>query len=193
MLLGLGVIAGWMYNNTATQQSATIPEQPQKIIVQPETSMDSESTEFTDGLGTPFQTTKYELDDMGAGVAQIDVFKYDINGDGILDRITRTHNENCTAHAWDEYKIEMNVNGTWTDITPDNFRTIEGAECALQKIQFQFVPQFQIVKISRPWQDSWITPTQATRTQYKSSGNNIVAVSEKPSDTVCDVTELFNK
>ena len=191
VLMGLGATVIWMQHKyVPTDTTSALP--PQEYI-QPDINTVDEFTEYTDGLGTPFETIQHQLDDMATGIAQTDIFKYDINGDGILDKITRTRNENGTAHFWDEYKIEINLNGNWIDITPDDFRTVEGAECALQKIQFQFVPQFQIVKISRPWQDSWVTPTQATRTVYKSGSNQIVKISETAADTVCDVTELFTK
>lgn len=148
--------------------------------------------EFSDGLINPDFSQSYQLDEFGSGLAQRDIFDIDINEDGIRDRITRNRNENGTAHFYDEYKIELNIDGEFVDITPDGFRTTEGAECALTKIKFIFQPDFRVIKISRPWQDSWETPTMATRTTYAFNENNILApVSSQQLKTVCDVSDLF--
>ena len=102
--------------------------------------------EFSDGLINPDSAEKYQLDEYGAGISERDIFNRDINGDGRMDRITRTRNENGTSHFYYQYKIELNENGKFVDITPDGFRTTEGAECALQKLQFVFNPDFQVIK-----------------------------------------------
>lgn len=146
---------------------------------------------FTDGLKNPSESAEYELDETGAGIASNDVYYYDLNGDGIKDRITKTRNENGTAHYWEQYKIELNQNDRWHDITPDGFRTTEGAECSLQKIQFIFKPKFQAIKISRPWRESWTTPSMATKTIYKMHDNKLVAESSEQVGEICDVSELF--
>ena len=147
--------------------------------------------EFTDGLVNPGFSQEYQLDEFGTGVAQRDIFDIDINGDGARDRITRTRNENGTAHFYYEYKIELNSNGKYIDITPDGFRTTEGAECALTKFQFKFQPEFRVIKISRQWQDSWDTPTMATRTIYSLAGTELAPGKPQQLKSVCDVTDLF--
>ena len=126
--------------------------------------------EFTDGLVNPGFSQEYQLDEFGTGVAQRDIFDIDINGDGARDRITRTRNENGTA---------------------DGFRTTEGAECALTKFQFKFQPEFRVIKISRQWQDSWDTPTMATRTIYSLAGTELAPGKPQQLKSVCDVTDLF--
>lgn len=146
---------------------------------------------FIDGLDEPVESTQYELDETGSGIASNDIYYHDINGDGHKDRITKTRNENGTAHYWEDYKIELNKDGRWRDITPDGFRTTEGAECSLQKLQFTFEPKFQVVKISRPWRESWSTPSMATKTIYKMHGDELVAETTQQVGEVCDVAELF--
>lgn len=144
-----------------------------------------------DGLGRADATTRYPLDEFGAGIASRDVFMRDINGDGIADRITRTRVENGTDHYYDDYKLELRVGDSWQDITPADFRTIESAECALQRFVFVFDPTFQVIKISRPWRDSWTTPTMATRTVYRLGGAHLRAGEAKPLKEICNVADLF--
>ena len=151
----------------------------------------SDPRDFDDGLGRADATRTYELDEVGAGLARIDAFSRDINNDGRPDRITRRLVENGTAHFTYKYKIELNTPDVWVDITPDDFYTIEGAECSLQKLHFVFSPAFGVIKISRPWQDSWDTPTAAVRDIYAIRGDNIVRVNSRDVGVVCDVAERF--
>ncbi len=146
---------------------------------------------FTDGLPRPDSATEYELDEIGDGVSNVAVFNHDINGDGQIDRITRTHHESGNAHFYDEYRIELNNDGFYINITPDGFRTTQGAECALQKLRFSFQPKFSVTKISRNWVDSWNTPSPAKKTVYELRGRELVPVSTADMGTVCDVTDLF--
>ena len=132
---------------------------------------------FSDGLINPEFSEQYQLDEFGAGISERDIFDRDINAD--------------TAHFYYEYKIELNKNGDFIDITPDGFRTTEGAECALTKLQFVFKPEFRVIKISRDWQDSWDTPTLATRTVYTIENDEIVQIESKPLKSVCNVADLF--
>ena len=148
-------------------------------------------TTFSDGLGTPDATTRYELDDFGAGVARRDVFMRDINGDGEPDRITRTRVENGTDHYFDEYTIELKNGNSYTDITPPDMRTVESADCAVARYQFIFRPTFRIIKIARPWRDTWTTPTMATRTIYRLGDNTLRAGGAEPIKEVCNVADLF--
>jgi hypothetical protein len=142
---------------------------------------------FTDGLNNPSSVTEYTLDEMGAGIASREVFN--ARKDGM--RITRTRYENGTDHFYFQYKIELNTANGFRDITPIDFRTVEGAECALQKFQFVFVPEFQVIKISRPWQNTWTTPTMAMRTVYKLENNELKATASRQLHRVCNVSELF--
>ena len=147
--------------------------------------------EFDDGLGRATTTTEYPLDDFGAGLARVDVFTRDINNDGLADRITRSRRENGTDHFTYEYKIELNTGDGYTDITPNGFTTVEGAQCALQKLRFVFTPGFGVIKISRPWQDTWITPTVATRDTFSIIKDKIHRIESRTLTSVCDVEELF--
>ncbi len=147
--------------------------------------------EFTDGLTNPVTTEKFSTTEFGEGLSQRDVFTPDINKDGRRDRITRIHNENGTGHDYDEYKIELNINGKYKTITPNDMRTVVGAECALTKFQFVFEPQFRVIKISRPWQDSWDTPTVATKTIYVLNGKKMHEISSEELGTMCDVSAAF--
>ena len=148
---------------------------------------------FNDGLGKTKDKIGYKPDETGVGVTRIETFSFDINSDGQDDKITRIRHENGTAHFWDEYTIEINENNRFHTITTDDFKTINGADCALQKIKFVFKPKFQVIKISRPWVDSWITPSMATQTTYELINNKMVMVETKKLSSVCDVTDLFMK
>lgn len=148
---------------------------------------------FNDGLGKTKDKIGYKPDETGTGVTRIETFPFDINSDGHDDKITRIRHENGTAHFWDEYTIEINENNRFRTITTDDFKTINGADCALQKIKFVFKPKFQVIKISRPWVDSWLTPSMATQTTYELINNKMVMVETKKLSSVCDVTDLFVK
>ncbi len=151
----------------------------------------NDTDEFPDGLINPAMTKHGALNEYGEGMAVENVFNRDINNDGRIDRITRRRIENGTAHFYYDYKIELNNGNGYTDITPNPMRTTEGAECALTKIQFSFEPEFQIIKISRPWQDSWDTPTMASKTTYTLKDNELHAAASVSMRTVCDVATLF--
>lgn len=151
----------------------------------------TENEQFSDGLTNLVSSKKFNLNEFGEGIAEQNIYEYDINNDGKKDRITRTRNENGTPHFYYEYKIELNKNGSFVDITPEGFRTTEGAECALQKLQFVFKPDFKVIKISRDWKDSWDTPSLAIQTTYNFSDGKIISTSEKELQTICDVSELF--
>lgn len=187
MLVIIGVLGAvlWMRGTDS---------RPQPVAVEsPTAPADAPRVNGGDGLKNPAQTTQYPLDEFGAGVSQIDVFLIDINGDGHSDKITRTRIENGTDHYSDKYTIELR-NGPineFRDITPPDFETIVGAECALQKFQFVFRPTFRVIKISRPWRQSWITPTLATKTIYSLNADQLQESSRDPIKEICDVTDLF--
>lgn len=170
----------------ATRTEPVMPQRPSP------SGADAGNYKFDDGLRNPDSTTSEPLDEFDAGIASREVFNIDINKDGKKDRITRTRVETGTDHFYFEYKIELNSNNRLVDITPKNFRTVEGADCALQKFRFSFAPEFQIVKISRPWQDSWVTPTTADRTVYTLSSEMLRASQPRPVSRVCNVSDLFN-
>jgi len=147
--------------------------------------------EFTDGLGQPDEVTNHTPDEFGAGIVSIETFNRDINNDGRPDRITRTRVENGTAHFYYEYKIELGTDGGMRDITPDGFRTTEGARCALQKLRFSFRPDFTVTKVSRNWRDSWDTPTPSTKTVFSMQGENLEISETQKLKSVCDVADLL--
>jgi len=174
-----------------------------------------ESGEFDDGLRNPASVTTHDLGNADEGITRTEVYYIESNGDGARMRITKSTFDNGTAHGYFQYKIELNLNGGpaprspegpiaeatqamgaqgeggFIDITPADFRTVEGADCALQKIRFVFKPIFQVVKISRPWADTWVTPTMASKTVYVIDENQMKILSTRPIGEICDVSELF--
>lgn len=172
-----------------TERATGVPS-PTQIQTKDEATL-SPNVKFSDGLTNPSFSEKYKLDEFGAGTSEREIFDVDVNGDGRNDRITRTRNENGTSHFYYQYKIEINENGNFIDITPEGFRTTEGAECALQKLQFKFKPEFSVIKISRNWQDSWDTPTMAKKTLYSFKDGTLEPTKEQPMKVICDVTDLF--
>lgn len=186
LVISVGVLIYAMVHTKNTETDTNVPHT--EYI--PKTITTARGT-FSDGLGRANATTQYPLDEFGAGIASVEIFNRDINGDGAADRITRTRHENGSAHFYHEYKIELNDNGRFIDITPDNFRTIEGGDCALQRLQFIFAPKFTVIKISRPWQESWTTPTMAEKTEYNISKNSLRPIRTTQMGQICDVASLF--
>lgn len=169
---------------TTTMDSPTISQRVQAKKTAP-------VGEFTDGLGTPDTITHGTLDEFGAGIESIAEFNRDINNDGQSDRITRTHVATGNAHDYDEYAIELNNNGAMHNITPKGFRTTHGADCALRLIQFHFAPTFGVTIISRPFVDTWDTPSMATKTEYYLENNKLVNSPATKLSNICDVRDLF--
>ncbi len=195
ILAAFAVAAYFLLMRPATKKVGTItPEtqySAQQIQGANETESMDENYEFDDGLRNPVSQKTLPLDEYGEGVASIDVFQPDINSDGLADTITRTKNENGTAHFYYDYKVQLNTGNELIDITPDGFRTTEGADCALQKLRFVFIPSFQVIKIGRDWQESWATPTMANKTIYKIDGNALKVSSSQAMKKICNVSELF--
>ena len=161
----------------------------QKNVV--EDSYTDDDGVFSDGLHNPDSVTTYQLDEDETGIAEKSVFLIDINHDKAQDRITRTFFENGNAHSYYEYKIELNKNGKYVDITPKNFKTINGADCDLQQIKFVFKPKFKVIMIYREMGDTWVEPTLAKSKTFVINDDNMVASKEKNLRAVCDVKELF--
>lgn len=173
------------------EPAATPGQAATKNNTDADTNEDADTAEFDDGLKNPESVTKYPLNDIGEGLASVETFRIDINNDGLTDKITRSRQENGTSHFSYQYKIEINTGDGFVDITPDDFYTIEGAECSLQKIRFAFSPAFRAIKISRPWEDSWPTPTPAVRDTYSLIHDQIHHIETQDLPVVCDVSELF--
>lgn len=146
---------------------------------------------FTDGLKNPNSVSTYTLDDDEIGITEKSTYLIDINNDKNPDRITKYFFENGNAHSYYEYKIELNKNGKYVDITPKNFKTVNGADCDLQQIKFVFHPQFKIIMIYREMGDTWVEPTLASRRIYSLDNDTLNASSDKKLKVVCDVKELF--
>lgn len=149
------------------------------------------SSGFSDGLTNPDSVTKYPLDEYDVGMAEKSIYYADINNDKKNDRITKTFFETGNAHSYYEYKIELNQNDKFIDITPKNFRTVSGADCDLQLIQFVFKPQFKVIMVSRDMGETWIDPTVAQKQVFKISENTLQEKETKKLRKVCDVKELF--
>ena len=185
------ILAGGPVPKISTSFGVQSPNMPEQTSSESASNV-TYSGEFSDGLNTtPDFYEQYQLDEFGSGTSERAIFDIDINRDGRNDRITRTRVENGTSHFYYQYKIELNQNGNFIDITPDGFRTTEGAECALQKLQFQFKPDFRVIKISRDWQDSWDTPTVATKYVYEIENDSLNQISAEQMKSVCDVSDLF--
>lgn len=147
---------------------------------------------FSDGLYNPDTVTNYDIDDFDIGVSQRDVYYIDINNDNIPDRITKTFFDTADAHSYYEYKIELNNGKKYVNITPKNFRTVNGATCDFKQIQFIFKPEFKIKVISREMGDTWDTPTVAYEQDFiLSSKNKIIASKKIKRQPICDVKKLF--
>jgi len=168
---------------TATDQTAPAPRG----------DFDNDFDNFNDGLTRPSAETKNDPDEYGVGVTNVRVYNRDLNNDGRDDRIIRTHIENGTSHFTNEYKIQLASDNGWVDITPPDFHTLEGAECALQKIRFYFDPVFTVEIIGRNMGESYITPTMAHQTIYKMDNNQLIEISHTQLTEVCDVSGLFDK
>ena len=181
----LCALAFILYNKTSTQtvKTDTTPVFSDEFV---ETNQD-----FSDGLNNPDSVTTYPLDEYGMGVAEKTVYYIDINNDKNADRITKTLIETGNAHSYYEYKVELNKNGKFVDVTPNNFKTTNGENCDLQQIQFVFKPQFKVVLISRELGETWNTPTLAKKEVFKLSDDKFNIVDTKTLRKVCDVKELF--
>ncbi|MBQ7185972.1 MAG: hypothetical protein IJR92_04165 [Alphaproteobacteria bacterium] len=149
--------------------------------------------EFSDGLQNPDSVKRFEPDEFGAGTVEIAEYVVDINNDGKPDKITRTRQNSESAHFTYIYKIQMDIDGNLVDVTPNGFQTIEGAECAIQKLKFSFRPDFSVTVISRPLGETWDTPTMSIKTVYTLWGNRIHAASRTEDKIICDVSELFEE
>ena len=181
----LGALSYVLYT-TYTKQKTEIPPTPvfsDEFI--------NNNSGFSDGLTNPDSVTKYPLDEYNVGIAEKSIYLADINNDNKPDRITKTFFETGNAHSYYEYKIELNQNGKFIDITPEKFRTISGADCDLQLAQFVFKPQFKVILISRDLGETWLDPTTAKKQIFKLSENKLQKTETKTLRKVCDVKELF--
>ncbi len=186
MLVLIGAMIAMLHKNNFNNSSRTIG------IDSPQISHTNKNQElFDDGLGKPSSMIYGTLDEFGEGVESTAEFYKDINNDGTPDTITKKHIATGNDHDYYEYKIELNVNGVMVNITPSGMRTTHGADCALRLIKFKFKPKFEIIIISRPFQDTWDTPSLATEYLYQLNQNQIVNTSRKNLVQICDVTELF--
>jgi len=183
LLIVVGVFVFYITNKTSSKNESIDIENP--ILTT------QNMGEFTDGLRDPVSVHTFEPDEFGEGVIEVATFSYDINEDGRPDRISRARKETGTAHFQYIYKIELNTGDKMVNITPKDLVTVEGAECAHQKIQFSFKPDFSITKISRPMGENWNTPTQSTKTIYALWNDNLHIATTTEYKTICDVSELF--
>ena len=180
----LGII---VYNITSSSEN----KKSINPTIENNTIFDDSKSGFSDGLIKPASTTNYELGEDEIGITEKSIYMVDINNDNNLDRITKTFFDNGNAHSYYEYKIELNKNGKYIDITPDNFRTVNGADCDLQQIKFVFKPQFKIIVIGREMGDTWIEPTIATKRVYSLSNEKLKVSKDTTLRAICDVKELF--
>ena len=180
----LGIV---VYNITSKSDN----QKRQESVVESNAIFNNDESGFSDGLIKPASTINYELGEDEIGITEKSIYMVDINNDNNLDRITKTFFDNGNAHSYYEYKIELNKNGKYIDITPDNFRTVNGADCDLQQIKFVFKPKFKVIMIYREMGDTWVEPTLAKSKTFVINDDDMVASKEKNLRTVCDVKELF--
>jgi len=182
-LVAIGVFVFYKFSEPHTETAS--------MNIEKQITETTGGADFTDGLENPTSVRTFAPDEFGAGVVEVATFSYDIDGDGRPDKISRARRETGTAHFQYIYKVELNNGEKLINITPKDFFTVEGAECAHQKIQFSFKPDFSITKISRPMGEDWNTPTQSTKTVYTLWNNNLHIAETSEYKTVCDVAELF--
>lgn len=146
---------------------------------------------FNDGLPNSDTTVTYPLDEYKMGISEKSIFEIDINKDTKIDRITREFHETGNAHSYYTYKIELNNGGRFTDITPEDFQTINGDTCDLKLIRFSFVPKFTATIIYRDLGNTWEEPTEAYKQSFYLSKDKLVTSEKTILKPVCDVKELF--
>lgn len=146
---------------------------------------------FFDGLPKPDTVINYPLDEFGMGIAQKSIYHIDINNDGTKDKITKTFIETGNAHSYYEYKVELNRDNKYIDITPNDLKTTNGDQCDLQQIRFSLKPKFSIKIIYRELGDSWNQPTIAKQKTLILSDDKIQPSETKTLKSVCDVKKLF--
>ena len=178
-------------NASPTALAINTDDQPNRAQEVAKSDSDAADHAFNDGMGTPDSRTTYPTDDFGEGVSARDVFWSDINNDGTPDRITRTTISSGTAHGAVQYKIEIVSDGKFIDITPPDFNTVEGADCALRKLRITLTPRFHAVRISRPLGETWDAPTVPVKEIFSVQNNRIVRTGKVKMAPVCDVSTLF--
>ena len=189
LILGLSVILLCAFGVIAFN----IKSKPvfEKNPVVEDSYLDENEKSFSDGLKNPDSLTTYQLAEDETGITEKSTYLVDINNDKKPDRITKTFFENGNAHSYYEYKIELNKNGKYVDITPKNFKTVNGADCDLQQIKFVFKPKFKVIMIYREMGNTWVEPTLAKSRVFVMNGEKLSASKEKNLRAICDVKELF--
>lgn len=183
-IVALGALAFFFYK-TSDYKSEILPQQifNDEVLNKP--------VGFSDGLVKPDSVTRYPLDEFDTGLSEKTIYYVDINKDGNQDRITKSFIETGNAHSYYKYKIELNDNGKYVDITPDGLQTTNGDVCDLQQIQFKFKPYFKIIMIYRPMGNNWNEPTVATKKVFTLDGKKFKTDVPKQIRPICDVKELF--
>ena len=182
--IALLCLLGIVVYNIYSRQQTNLPTVVDEYL--PETD-----DTFSDGLKNPSSVSTYTLGDDEVGISEKNVYLIDINNDKVPDRITKSFFDNGNAHSYYEYKIELNQDGRYIDITPDNFRTVNGADCDLQQVKFVFKPKFKVIMIYRDMGDTWVDATMAKKRVFSLVGNKLKASADETLRKVCDVKELF--
>lgn len=185
VFLGIGFVVYQKYFQSSASPETTISTNSI------DDNITIKSDGFSDGLPKPDSVVNYPLDEFGTGVAQKQIYRIDINNDGQTDKITKTFVETGNAHSYYEYKIELRHGNEYIDVTPNNLKTTNGAECDLQQIQFSLKPQFSAKIIYRELGNYWNQPTVAKQKKLTLIGNKIQESEIKTLKSVCDVKVLF--
>lgn len=130
-----------------------------------------------------------------SGIAEEVDLKYGQNqfvSGGVLFEVNKRRIEDkMTAHGYDSFEVKVNIGGEWVDLTLDNFRTIEGADCFVQDFIFHKDP-FKIIRREREFGDSWIDakPTFIITYGFDKEEKKLIQVNYTKHNTACDVRKL---
>lgn len=193
VVIGILVYIMTTHQSSQYQDTNILLTSPMAQRDTPRQDISDDFDKFDDGLARPSAERETEPDEFGIGITSVRIYSHDLNNDGLMDRITRTHIENGTSHFTNEYKIELASDVGWVNITPENFNTIESADCAIQKLRFYFDPVFTVEIIGRNIDENYITPTMAYRTVYQMTNNRLMRISHAPVTVTCDVSGLFDQ
>ncbi|MCQ2562507.1 MAG: hypothetical protein MJ158_02755 [Alphaproteobacteria bacterium] len=148
---------------------------------------------FPDGLPEPNSVTTRELDLYETGIERKEIFNIDINKDGKKDRITKQYYFTWTAHSYYDYKIELNTDNGYIDVSKNRIFTTEGADCDTRQLVFSFSPNFKITVIYRELgEESWNEETMAYKKTFTIVGNELRESKPVALKKICDVKLLFD-
>lgn len=205
----IGTLIGLFFISSSVKKKSEtdimIPEQTEMIYTKKSLPAKPEIiTGFDDGLYKPWKVENGVLDQFGEGVISREIYKGVFGMQKIPYTIEKANIATNGRENFAEYKVVIHKksgenNATFSDhqkqvildVTPQDLNTINGADCSLKRIKFGFDPSLTITVISRPFIDTWITPSMATMKRYTLKDNKMELIESKEIGVICDVTELF--